>query len=192
MGYLMYYNAFILWFGHFLDSGAEIYQIFRWFFGKFKKSKRHSEIIWPLKNDSGQLVGSTVSLGVGEGPDFPLGWEVNFDRCYAFEIWRISFSEIYTAVWDKILSKLSIKILTILTKLTHESSDIWPFCHEINRKNMNINGRMRLSFTIKVYIFWEGHKILRNLHLNFVLCSASQKWGEDFAKFCGLLRIYEL
>ena len=24
---------------------------------------------------------------------------------------------------------------------------------------------------ISVHIFWEGHKILRNLHLNFVLCS---------------------
>ena len=43
-----------------------------------------------------------------------------------------------------------------------------------------------------VHIFWEGNKILRNLHLTFVLCSASQKQGEDFAKFCGLLRIYEL
>ena len=52
MGYLMYYSAFILWFDHFLDSGAEICQIFRWFFGKLKKkkkSRRHSEIIWPLK-----------------------------------------------------------------------------------------------------------------------------------------------
>ena len=29
---------------------------------------------------------------------------------------------------------------------------------------------------LKVHIvFWEGHKILQNLHLNFVLCSASQK-----------------
>ena len=27
----------------------------------------------------------------------------------------------------------------------------------------------------KVHIFWEGHKMLRNLHLTFVLCSASQK-----------------
>ena len=27
----------------------------------------------------------------------------------------------------------------------------------------------------KVHIFWEGHKILRNLHLTCVLCSASQK-----------------
>ena len=27
----------------------------------------------------------------------------------------------------------------------------------------------------KVHIFWEGHKILQNLHFTFVLCSASQK-----------------
>ena len=26
-----------------------------------------------------------------------------------------------------------------------------------------------------VHIFWEGHKILQNLHLTFVLCNASQK-----------------
>ena len=32
-------SAFILWIDHFLDSGAEICQIFRWFFGKFKKIK---------------------------------------------------------------------------------------------------------------------------------------------------------
>jgi hypothetical protein len=30
-------------------------------------------------------------------------------------------------------------------------------------------------FKGKVHIFWEGYKILRNLHLTFVLCSASQK-----------------
>ena len=44
----------------------------------------------------------------------------------------------------------------------------------------------------KVHIFWEGHKILWNLHQLFVLCTASQIIGGDFAKFCGLLRIYEL
>ena len=27
---------------------------------------------------------------------------------------------------------------------------------------------------VKVQTFWEGHKILRNLYLTFVLCSASQ------------------
>ena len=44
----------------------------------------------------------------------------------------------------------------------------------------------------KVHIFWEGHQILRNLHQSFVLCIASQIISGDFAKFCGLLRIYEL
>ena len=31
------------------------------------------------------------------------------------------------------------------------------------------------NLVVKVHIFWEGHKILRNLHPTFVLCSASQK-----------------
>ena len=44
----------------------------------------------------------------------------------------------------------------------------------------------------KVHIFWEGHKMLRNLHLTFDYSTYSQRLGEDFAKFCGLLRIYEL
>ena len=29
----------------------------------------------------------------------------------------------------------------------------------------------------------EGHKILQNLHQLFVLCTASQKIGRDFANF---------
>ena len=45
---------------------------------------------------------------------------------------------------------------------------------------------------VKVDIVWEGHKILRNLHLTFDWHYIGQKLGEDFAKFCGLLRIYEL
>ena len=35
----------------------------------------------------------------------------------------------------------------------------------------------------KVHIFWEGHKILQNLHLTFDYSTYSQKLGEDFAKF---------
>ena len=34
--------------------------------------------------------------------------------------------------------------------------------------------------------------MLRNLHQLFVLCTASQIIGGEFAKFCGLLRSYEL
>ena len=33
---------------------------------------------------------------------------------------------------------------------------------------------------------------MRNLHLTFDWHYIGQKQGEDFAKFCGLLRIYEL
>ena len=43
----------------------------------------------------------------------------------------------------------------------------------------------------KVHIFWEGHKILQNLHIAFDWHYIGQKEGEDFAKFCGFLRIYE-
>ena len=46
--------------------------------------------------------------------------------------------------------------------------------------------------TVKVHIFWEGHKMLQNLSRRFVLCSASQIYGGDFEKFCGLIKIYEL
>ena len=43
-------------------------------------------------------------------------------------------------------------------------------------------------YSEKVTIF-----ILRNLHRRrFVLCSNGQIYDGDFAKFCGLLRIYEL
>ena len=56
----------------------------------------------------------------------------------------------------------------------------WPFLE----KNYIAN--------VKVHIFWEGHKILRNLHLTFDYSTYSQKLVEDFAKSCGLLRIYEL
>ena len=45
IGYLMYYRAFILWFDHFLDSGAEICHIFHCFFGKFKISDYQKDIL---------------------------------------------------------------------------------------------------------------------------------------------------
>ena len=45
---------------------------------------------------------------------------------------------------------------------------------------------------VKVHIFLEGQKILRNLHRGFDLHSIGQSYGRGLAKFCGLLRIYEL
>ena len=62
----------------------------------------------------------------------------------------------------------------------------------IVKKKDFINIRSRLIFNSIFQIEIEGHKILQNLHQLFVLCIASQIIGGDFAKFCGLLRIYEL
>ena len=43
-----------------------------------------------------------------------------------------------------------------------------------------------------VHIFWEGHKVLRNLYLTFVYSTYRQKQGGDLSKFYGLLRMYEI
>jgi len=44
---------------------------------------------------------------------------------------------------------------------------------------------------VKVHIFWEGHKIIWNLHLTFDCVFFGQKLGEDFARFLWP-SIYEL
>ena len=62
---------------------------------------------------------------------------------------------------------------------------------KLSQKNTTFFERF-LSVLGKVHIFWEGHKILRNLHLTFDWHHIGQKWGEDFAKYFGLLRIYKL
>ena len=64
----------------------------------------------------------------------------------------------------------------------------WTFRYKTQDEQLK-----KKSFTFwhfKVHIFWEGHKILQNLHQLFVLCTASQKIGGDFTIFCSLLRIY--
>ena len=53
---------------------------------------------------------------------------------------------------------------------------------KVSRKIIRVNN--------KVHIFWEGHRISQNHHLTFDYSTCSQKLGEDFAKFCGLIRTY--
>ena len=48
------------------------------------------------------------------------------------------------------------------------------------------------SAVVKFIYSEKATKILRNLPLTFDYSTYGQKLGEDFAKFCGLLRIYEL
>ena len=49
-----------------------------------------------------------------------------------------------------------------------------------------------ITLEFKVHIFWEGHKILRNLRRLFDWHYLEQTYRGDFAKFYALLRTYEL
>ena len=55
-----------------------------------------------------------------------------------------------------------------------------------------LNTSMLNYFIFEFDIFREGHKVLRNLHRRFDRYYIGQIYGGDFAKLCGLLRIYEL
>ena len=66
-----------------------------------------------------------------------------------------------------------------------------PACTPLN----TYKGRLVLYyilFAVKFIYSEKATKILRNLLLTFDHSTYSQKLVEDFAKFCGLLRIFEL
>ena len=54
------------------------------------------------------------------------------------------------------------------------------------------SGKTIYTFIVKFIYSEKATKILRNLPLTFDYSTYSQKLGEDFAIFCGFLRIYEL
>ena len=68
----------------------------------------------------------------------------------------------------------------------------WPLIGMAIPRKISLLNQGIKEWQFKVYIFWEGHKILQNLPLTFDCMYCNQKEGEDFAKFCGLLRICEL
>ena len=44
--------------------------------------------------------------------------------------------------------------------------------------------KLCITLNVKVHIFWESHKMLRNLHLTFVLCCESKvKISKNFVAF---------
>ena len=76
--------SLLCWFDHILDSWAEICQNLRWFFGKFKKSKRHSEINWPLGRVSGcrkkNINGNRLSIFIG----FPQIFKASYGTAFRY------------------------------------------------------------------------------------------------------------
>ena len=93
-----------------------------------------------------------------------------------FQVKRITCDTKEFAKYQKVLLKVYEK-KTYLVKL-HKvldpiSCSLHPFLYSLDfsmKWEKIISGGKFLFF--KVHIFWEGHKILRNLHRRFVLCSA--------------------
>ena len=68
--------------------------------------------------------------------------------------------------------------------LTFESDEYW----ECYVRSMTNTGEY-----LKVHIFWEGHKILRNLHLTFDYSTDSQKLGsQNFVAFSEYMNFKKL
>ena len=88
----------------------------------------------------------------------------------------------------KQLRHFTIQHARSATSFVQDSFPLWF-------RSIHVVNSSRLFYVVsstEVHIFRKDHKILQNLHLTFDYSIYSQKLGEDFAKFCGLLRIYEL
>ena len=48
-----------------------------------------------IYNSGGQFIGFSISLGRGYGVDLPIDWEINFDKCHVYELWRFHWRDLY-------------------------------------------------------------------------------------------------
>ena len=97
-------------------------------------------------------------------------WDTLYDtvRCVGF----------ITNSSDK-FTNLKFQIYNFFTSIYHNfffnCSNWEKFVEEISETNWWKHLMNSLFALYKVHIFWEGHKIFRNLYPIFVICSASQK-----------------
>ena len=96
------------------------------------------------------------------------GGHKNLDHL-PFLIWQKSYSSVSNYIWK--MGRFFMVFFTDFTWICNTVHCMYILC--------------------RVHIFWEGHKILRNLHQFFDWQYIGQRIG-DLAKFCGLLRIDEL
>ena len=113
---------------------------------------------------------------------FALVWKVHNQLrnhlCYRK---KVSFKcDDYRIVWVRLWNFVDIQGNIFYEKPTHSKEIIlffeyneWQFQSQTSMSRIIRN----LPIPSKVHIFWEGHKILRNIHCRFVLCSASQIYG---------------
>ena len=102
--------------------------------------------------------------------------------------------------FEKLRTKKFEIVSMILEKFTYLAHKIIDFvaiklsCPCLKSKWVSSVSPIVANTFLNSRIFWEGHKILRNLHLTFDwhYIGQGEGWREDFAKYCGLFRIYEL
>ena len=121
---------------------------------------------------------SNSILNVTKVVGFLVGWLHPRSDIYSFTV--LLFNKIFYILqnnihktsrkkwWFRDFLKLFFVSITVSSQIV---SKIW-FRIKLNIQIKLFSTSIRYH---KVHIFWEGHKILRNLHLTFVLCSASQK-----------------
>ena len=81
---------------------------------------------------------------------------------------------------------------TILWRLNNKSAKVRQQAADLISRIAVVMKTCQVIITIKVHIFWESHNFAISLPFFCPICSTSQKSGGDLAKFCDLLRIYEL
>ena len=98
------------------------------------------------------------------------------------------FSPSFTLSWGPSLNHVGT-LFSIFWQLGTHTTYSWNISWQ-KCEGMGLNGfifkQLNENYNIKVHIFWEGHKILRNLHLTFVLCSVVKskvKISQNFVAF---------
>ena len=83
---------------------------------------------------------------------------------------------------------VAMKMRSYLCKFNQEVCLLQTLFHwKLLPININCNAKDRCIISVHLVKYMEGHKILRNLHQLFVLCTASQIIGGDWR-----FRIYEV
>ena len=111
---------------------------------------------------------------------------------YTYYIWYVHYSYVdftyasYTP-WIKYIGCIYFLLSGQINWMNLHVYSICRYVHSFSLEWENV-----LRNLDKVHIFWEGHKILRNLQISFVLCSASQSKLEISQNFVAFLEYINL
>ena len=75
--------------------------------GKKSDSDENGAQIEILFNSDRQLIGGAISKSSGYGLDLPIDWEVNFDNCITYQLWRLDFRMILAKFFKYLGEQLS-------------------------------------------------------------------------------------